>query len=177
MIDIETLSTTPNALILTIGAVIFNPKDDIIPLKDMETFYKRVDIDSCKVLDLDIDKNTLKWWKDQSKEARFEVFENKDRESIKDILIELADFIKNCKYIWSNSPNFDCVIIENVYRKLDMEIPWKFWNLRDTRTVYALANLRLKDFCGKNVAHNALEDCYTQITCLKASFNKLQINT
>lgn len=177
MIDIETLSTTPNALILTIGAIIFNPKDEVIPLKDMNTFYKRVNIDSCNDLDLDIDKNTLKWWKDQSKEARFEVFENKDRECIKDILLALADFIKNCKYIWSNSPNFDCVIIENVYRKLDIEVPWKFWNLRDARTVYALANVSLKEFSGKNVAHNALEDCYTQIRCLKASFNKLQLNT
>jgi hypothetical protein len=147
----------------------FNPKDDIIPLKDMKTFYKRIDIESCKVLDLDIDKNTLKWWKEQSREARFEVFENKDRECIKDVLLSLTDFIKNCKNVWANSPNFDCVIIENVYKKLNLEIPWKFWNLRDTRTVYALANLGLKDFCSKNTAHNALEDCYSQIKCLKAS--------
>ena len=174
MIDIETLSTSPNALILTIGAIIFNPKDDIIPLKDMKTFYKRIDIESCKVLDLDIDNNTLKWWKTQSKEARFEVFENKEREPIKDILIGLTNFIKNCKHVWANSPSFDCVILENVYKKIEMETPWKFWNLRDTRTVYALANISLKDFSDKNSAHNALNDCYSQIRCLKKSLDILK---
>jgi hypothetical protein len=141
----------------------------------MKTFYKRVDIDSCKVLNLDIDKNTLKWWKEQSRESRFEVFENKERESIKDVLLSLSAFIKNCKYVWSNSPSFDCVILENVYKKLDIETPWKFWNLRDTRTVYALASTSLKDYSDKNTSHNALYDCYNQIKCLKASMDKLKL--
>ena len=38
MIDIETLSTKNNAVILTIGAIKFDRKDDIKELKNMETF-------------------------------------------------------------------------------------------------------------------------------------------
>jgi hypothetical protein len=173
MIDIETLSTSPNALVLTIGAIIFNPRDEPIPLKNMKTFYKRIDIESCKVLKLDVDKNTLEWWKDQPKESRYEAIENTDREHVKSVLLSLSDFIKDCNCIWANSPNFDCVILENVYKKLGLEIPWKFWNLRDTRTVYAIANLKLRNFSDKNVSHHALEDCYSQIKCLNASLRKL----
>ena len=48
MIDIETLSTTPNALILTIGAIKFNRNEDVKDLKELETFYVRIDQNSCK---------------------------------------------------------------------------------------------------------------------------------
>jgi hypothetical protein len=57
IIDIETLSTKTNALILTIGAIKFNRKESIKDIKDMETFYLRVDIDSCKKLKMDIQSN------------------------------------------------------------------------------------------------------------------------
>ncbi len=44
MIDIETLSTQSNALILTIGAVKFNRDKNISSLENCDTFYKRINI-------------------------------------------------------------------------------------------------------------------------------------
>ena len=97
MIDIETLGTNPNSCILTIGAIKFDRKNDIGELKNCETFYCRIDKDSCLSIGLDIDNDTLEWWKNQSKQARYEALENKDRIKIKDALLELKKFLKNAK--------------------------------------------------------------------------------
>ena len=43
MIDLETLSTNPNATILTVGGVKFDPYTNIEPAQGM---YFRVDVDS-----------------------------------------------------------------------------------------------------------------------------------
>ena len=173
MIDIETLSTKPNALILTIGAVKFSRNKDIEPLEITTNFYKRIDIKSCKKLGMDIDNDTVQWWNKQSKDVRYEAIENKDRQNIKDVLIELSQFVKDCQYIWANSPSFDCVILENAYRLCELEIPWKFWNLRDCRTIYDLGNTSLKSIV-KETKHNSLEDCYNQILCLNKAYKNLK---
>lgn len=174
MIDIETLGTNPNSCILTIGAIKFDRKNDIGELKNCETFYCRIDKDSCLSIGLDIDNDTLEWWKNQSKQARYEGLENKDRIKIKDALLELKKFIKNAKCIWANSPNFDCVILENAFKKCDIEIPWKFWILRDCRTVYDIGNTSLKSFV-KETIHHSLIDCYNQILCLQKALKKIEL--
>ena len=96
MIDIETLSTKPNALILTIGAIKFSRNKDIESLDKTDNFYKRVVIKSCTKLNMDIDNNTIQWWNNQSKESRYETIENKDRQDIKEIENALqTGFLKN----------------------------------------------------------------------------------
>ena len=47
MVDLETLATSPNATILTIGAVTFDPASN----KIFDKLYYRVDVDSCDRLD------------------------------------------------------------------------------------------------------------------------------
>jgi DNA polymerase III epsilon subunit-like protein len=174
MIDIETLSTKNNAVILTIGAIKFYRGKDICPLENTANFYRRIDIKSCKKLNMDIDKNTVQWWNNQSDEAKYEALVNKDRKDIKEVLEELSEFIKDCKHIWANSPSFDCVILENAYRCCELEIPWKFWNLRDCRTIYDIGKTTLKSIV-KETKHNALDDCYNQILCLNKSYKNLKI--
>ncbi len=174
MIDIETLGTNPNSCILTIGAIKFDRNKDISDLKNCETFYCRIDKDSCLSIGLDIDNDTLEWWKKQSKQSRYEALENTDRIKIKDALIELKKFIKNSKYIWANSPNFDCIILENAFKKCEIEIPWKFWILRDCRTVYDIGNTNLKSFI-KETCHHSLIDCHNQILCLQKALKKIHL--
>jgi len=142
MIDIETLSTMPNALVLTIGAIIFDRNDAIKELKECKQFYYKVEKSSCEKLDMHVDPETKKWWSRQSKDAQYEVFyDENNRLHLDEVLKKLSEFIKDCNYVWSNSPNFDCVILENAFRKCDIEVPWKFWQLRDTRTVYDIGNV------------------------------------
>ena len=146
---------------------------DLKDLKDLETFYVRVTQDSCKKLNMEVNKDTLEWWNLQSEESKYEAFINKDRIQIKDALINLSKFLKNSKYIWAHSPNFDCIILENAYKLCNLEIPWKFYNLRDTRTLYDLGKVALKN--NDNNKHHSLYDCYNQIATLKKAFKNLKI--
>ena len=122
---------------------------------------------------MDISKDTLNWWNSQLDEHKYEAILHKDRTNIHDALKSLTKFVKNSKYIWANSPNFDCIILENAYKLCNLEIPWKFYNLRDTRTIYDLGNVSLK-LIGKT-QHHALYDCYNQILALNKALKNLKL--
>ena len=123
---------------------------------------------------MNIDNDTLEWWKKQNKQARYEALENTDRIKINDALLQLKNFIKNANYIWAKSPNFDCIILENAFKKCDIEVPWKFWILRDCRTIYDIGKISLNSFI-KETIHDSLIDCYNQILCLQKAFKKIKI--
>ena len=72
MIDLETLSTRNDAVILTIGAVKFNINKELDKTKQL---YMRINLQSCKNLKMHTDRSTVKWWKEQSKEAQYEAMD------------------------------------------------------------------------------------------------------
>ena len=179
MIDIETLSTQTNATILTIGAIRFNRKTNVGNYDDIKTsnkFYCRINKTSCEKIKMHTDPETKKWWSMQSREAQYEVFYNEENRIDIDVALKkLYEFIKGCNIFWSHSPNFDYVILENAYKMLNMEIPWKFWQLRDTRTMYDIGNVNLKTIADKNckVTHHSLNDCYNQIIALEIALKNI----
>ena len=79
MIDLETLATTPEATVLTIGACKFDPNGNTID----DTLYMRVEIDS---QDRDIDPNTLEWWSKQDKQIQEEAFSDADRIPLQQVM-------------------------------------------------------------------------------------------
>jgi hypothetical protein len=173
MIDIETWSTAPNATILTIGAIKFDRKGGFLkPMGQYETFYVRVDPQSCEAIGCYTDPNTVKWWKNQSRQAQYEAIENPDKMPITEALTKLSKWIGNSRYIWANSPSFDCVILESAYERCGLEIPWKFWNTRDCRTIFDLSGIRKNTLPAGN-EHYAVADCYRQIVGVKRALKKL----
>lgn len=164
MLDIETASTSPCACILTIGAVKFT-RDGTT---DSNVFYERVEMNSCLRLGCDMSVETMKWWNSQSKEARYEALENPDRKDIKKVLVKLATWMKGVKYVWANSPSFDCVILKSCFDKCNVTCPWKFWNERDCRTLFDLCDLDVRNY--PQAGHNALDDCQRQIKMLHSCF-------
>jgi len=92
MIDLETLSTKPNATILTIGGVKFNPYNNIEPSQGL---YHRIDVDSQSAMGRDIDPDTVEWWGKQAEDVREEALGDHDR-------IDLKYFIKPNKDDWKN---------------------------------------------------------------------------
>ena len=172
MLDLETYSTRPNAVILTIGAVKFNRYTGV----SNSSFYRRIDISSCKKLNMDIDPNTEEWWEKQDEKVRNEAIGKEGiRIPIKKALEELATYVEGCKYIWAKSPSFDCVILTTAYQLCNLSLPWKFWQERDCRTLYWLVGLSNKEVCPEKGAHNALQDCYAQIKGVQLAFSKLRI--
>lgn len=135
MIDLETLGTTPDAAILSIGAVLFDPRGEPVG-EDCPRLYCVLDYAG---QDRRIDDATVTWWKQQSAEARREVFEPVEAVDIKRALSLLGNFFGQSGCVWSQGASFDVVLLEDAYRQHNMRIPWKFWNVRDTRTCYDMA--------------------------------------
>ena len=64
-------------------------------------------------------------------------------------------------------------ILESLYRQSGRPVPWNFWQIRDSRTLFSLkgdprSEMRLD-------AHNALADCYFQAIAVQKVFKKLGI--
>ena len=91
MIDLETLGTKPNSVMLTIGALRFNPwgDDSEKQLTEMDTFYRRVEVESYEGLDHNIDDATLEWWGNQNEKVRAEAFAEDDRHPLPNVLADL----------------------------------------------------------------------------------------
>lgn len=174
MIDIETLGTSSNAVIATIGAMKFNRRDRLKPFEEMNSFYRRINTESCSSLGMEISEETVKWWETQDEKSRDEIYNPSNRVSIQEALQELSNFIGNYPFtfIWAQGPHFDCTILENAYRKCNIPLPWKFWNVRDCRTILDISSVRLKDVQGE-YPHHSLYDCYKQIIAVKTGLNRL----
>lgn len=167
MIDLETLSTTSDAHILSIGACdISNPE---------VTFYCTVD---GKDQGRKTDYSTIKWWLKQSPEAIAAATSRENMLPIADMLMEFSAWYKahGFTHPYSHGATFDIGILDNAFRQFQYEIPWFFWNIRDTRTLYDQAK-RITGMSLKPVQegtyHNALDDAQFQALWVRNIYEAL----
>lgn len=165
MLDIETLSTRPDAVILTFGAVKFDPYT-----KDFgDGIYHRIHVDEQIDLGRHVDDNTVNWWATQADDIREEALGEEGRISLDQFTRELNKFIVGTNCIWAQGPVFDIVILENLYRQLGKPAPWNYWQIRDSRTLLSTyGDPRKKNKAG---LHNALEDCVSQAEAVQIIFD------
>jgi hypothetical protein len=174
MIDLETLATSTDATILTIGAVKFDPFGKDIEEPAMDSFYVRVDLDSCDELGLAVNDDTIAWWAQQSKEAQDEAFGTDGRIHIRDAMDQLYKFCWGAKRVWSNGAAFDIPICETAYKRLNKSIPWSFWQVRDVRTAF---DLGINPNRPTVTAHHALQDAYNQAVGIQNVYTLLRSST
>ena len=182
MVDIETLSTDSNAIILTIAAIPFGPDGKLI-MQDDYYFYEKIDLNSYNKYNNQFDFNwsTLLWWLQQDKEPLNDAFLQNPRYPIDTVLQDFINWLNiTCDLlndkrinIWSHGKDFDAVILQNAFKVCGLECPWKFWDTRDTRTIYAFSNVNLKNIPMPEgyKAHNAVGDCLKQIKGIEISYN------
>ena len=171
MLDLETLSTRPESVILTLGAVKFNPWGEDV---DAESgLYLRVNVDEQLQLGRHVQEETIDWWGKQSVEVREEALGETDRVSLEDTTRQLNRFLVGVNNIWCQGPAFDIVILENLYRQLVKPTPWQFWQIRDSRTLFGVhGDPREKD---RKAAHNALMDCYYQAIGVQEIYKRAKV--
>jgi len=174
MIDLETLDVLPSATVLTIGAVKFDPFGDDINEPSCEKFYVRVDIDSCDRLGCTISQSTMDWWASQSTAAQEEAFSSVDRIPIEEALHQLYKFCWGAKRVWSHGVGFDLIILENLYRKVGRAVPWSFWEMRDTRTLF---DIGINPQRAEVTSHHALDDAYDQMLGVQRIYRTLRSAT
>lgn len=166
MIDIETLGTDTNSVVLSLAALEFCPQTG----KTGRQFYKKIDLNSAIALGLQINTDTLVWWTTQNTKQFTEMF--KDAQPIHKVLELFVNWFRSPDMIiWANSPSFDLIIIENALRKANLPTPWKYINERCVRTMLALNPEAKKSVQKPENAHNALADCFYQISYLHKIFN------
>lgn len=163
MVDIETISTKPNAAIIAIGACDF----DIKTGEPNETFYANIDWNSNLVFNRHVDLDTVQWWMKQSESARMALFEG-ESQSFGGALVNFAKFFKNVKgqFIWSHA-TFDERILDNAYEILNFKKPWTYRDIRDIRTFMGSLPQNVHDDIWKTTPragthHNALADAMFQ---------------
>jgi DNA polymerase III epsilon subunit-like protein len=156
MVDLETLSTNLNAAILTLGAVVFDPFDSTKPMQEL---YLRIELEDQESAGAIIDSSTLEWWSKQSPEIIEEAFGPENRIPIADAMKQFRKFVWNCDKIWSHGATYDLIILQLVFDRLKMPYPWSYYNMRDTRSIFALG---IDPAMPQAQKHNALEDAKRQ---------------
>ncbi|EMN5859461.1 3'-5' exoribonuclease, partial [Escherichia coli] len=173
MIDLETMGKNPDAPIISIGAIFFDPQTgDMGP-----EFSKTIDLETAGGV---IDRDTIKWWLKQSREAQSAIMA--DEIPLDDALLQLREFIDENSgeffvHVWGNGANFDNTILRRSYERQGIPCPWRYYNDRDVRTIVELG--KAIDFDARTAIpfegerHNALDDARYQAKYVSAIWQKL----
>lgn len=166
MIDLEGLATGPDTCILTIAAQSFDPFGHG---HSGRSYYARVTLESQP--DRAIDQNTIEWWATQPAHAREEAFAEEGRIPLDQVLDELGKLIWHSNRIWAQGPTYDMNILEHAYKSYNKSLPWKYFQVCDSRTLFRL----WPDQPIPPTSHHALEDCRRQIGMLQNTLRHLNI--
>ena len=173
MIDLETMGKNPDAPIISIGAIFFDPQTgDMGP-----EFSKTIDLETAGGV---IDRDTIKWWLKQSREAQSAIMT--DEIPLDDALLQLREFIDENSgeffvQVWGNGANFDNTILRRSYERQEIPCPWRYYNDRDVRTIVELG--KAMDFDARAAIpfegerHNALDDARYQAKYVSTIWQKL----
>ena len=173
MIVLETMGKNPDAPIISIGAIFFDPQTgDMGP-----EFSKTIDLETAGGV---IDRDVIKRWLKQSREAQSAIMT--DEIPLDDALLQLREFIDENSgeffvQVWGNGANFDNTILRRSYERQGIPCPWRYYNDRDVRTIVELG--KAIDFDARTAIpfegerHNALDDARYQAKYVSAIWQKL----
>lgn len=176
MLDLETLDNKPTSLVVSIGAVVFDPHS-----KDSgERFYVELtqDMGSQERRGRTISASTFAWWMGQGESAR-ELFAKNPRDGVDRMATEeglkaFAEFVsrnggKDAK-IWGNGADFDNVVLGGLYDAFEIPRPWSYSKNRCFRTMKNLDGVPAAPSREGLVHHNALDDAIYQAIYLQEIF-------
>ncbi|EPT4375759.1 3'-5' exoribonuclease domain-containing protein [Escherichia coli] len=173
MIDLKTMGKNPDAPIISIGAIFFDPQTgDMGP-----EFSKTIDLETAGGV---IDRDVIKRWLKQSREAQSAIMT--DEIPLDDALLQLREFIDENSgeffvQVWGNGANFDNTILRRSYERQGIPCPWRYYNDRDVRTIVELG--KAIDFDARTAIpfegerHNALDDARYQAKYVSVIWQKL----
>jgi len=158
MLDIETLGTGPDAVILSIGACSVATDQFGRP---WVTYYDEIDpTQAGRVTDI----STVIWWMEQSLKGTTPPMCG--IRPIEEILGDFNswlhdDFIRPI-VVWCKGTDFDIKILTHAMKQHNIKPAWKYNNVRDCRTVFELFPVAKEAIPANENPHNALEDAIHQ---------------
>lgn len=190
MIDMETWSTATNAVMISIGAVKYDPA---APQGEfVDEFHVGIDPTSYGnliggQLGFDINPATVKFWLDTERSAAREAWLALQKVTLTTALEGFAvwyvgpeadsgvDGVTHPERpdgVWSNGATFDIAILKRTYELVGMECPWHFRAENCYRTIYNLVGKStvIPPF---GLAHDGLSDAKWQADKLRIMFRAL----
>lgn len=175
MLDIETLSTAQDALVLSVGAVLFDPYG--APGSIIETMHVPLVLDQKgSMTNLD----TVMWWFGQTEAAKAMVQLRKDvaLHTPRQMFTAMADMLarntpasgRRVTKVWGNSVSFDCTILRRLAEREGIDVPWGFRDENCYRTWFAefkCLDIYVEAAAEIFVAHDALADAKYQAATLQ----------
>lgn len=193
MIDIETLGTGTFPVLLSLGAVAFDPWRKF-GFMDVPPFYEVVDADSCLNFGAKVDFTCIKWWATDETippEARAAAFKGgaADRSFVGMVISRWMAYcqLHKIEYIWSHGISFDACAMMRYVEKLrinDGRWPVSFRNNRDTRTLWHLCPPELMsvyddkgrlEMLSGGKAHQPVYDCMVQALRVQKAYAHLRV--
>lgn len=169
-LDLETMGTSPGCVILSIGAVAFDPaKGETSPTE----FYRNIDVLSCLIAGLRVESSTQDWWTKQDAYTVEVLFD--DKQTLRTALNEFSAWYKDqrCEQVWANGPVADVAWMEAAYRAVGLPCPWTHRDPRCYRTIVELAGIGRDDRAKPSVPHYALDDARAQAIDICRAHQKL----
>ncbi|MBP2856146.1 3'-5' exoribonuclease [Dickeya oryzae] len=176
MIDLEVMGKTPQAPIVAIGAVFFEPSTGEFGPE----FYSPITLSSSMSTGGIPDAGTIMFWLDQSDAARAAI--RVDAQPLIVVLHAMSEFVNsnsNPKYVqvWGNGASFDNVILRETCSRECFGDIWQWFNDRDVRTIVELGRTigfnPKKDMPFDGEQHNALDDARHQAKYVSAIWQRL----
>lgn len=178
MLDLETMGVRPDAAIVQIGAVLFEPVSGGKILNGQAfNHYVRLQDGAGTV-----DNGTVAWWLKQPKEARERLANGMEEgEVLTDVLAMLIDWPTlqmsigwpSIQGVWANGAAFDVAVLTSAFAKIGCEPPWRYNAPRDLRTIFDLVGGPPEiDWTGL-VSHDAVDDCVGQCMQLQKAMSMI----
>lgn len=176
MLDLETLDTASSAVVLSIGAVAFDPRTNALG----DEFYVEMteDIAAQQVRGRTISGDTVRWWMQQDASAK-RVFSIPPPNGVERVntfealarfnLFVAANGDRDVE-LWGNGADFDNVILGSLYDAFGLDKPWSYSRNRCYRTMKNLGIGPRRPRVREGVYHNALDDAITQAVHLQEIF-------
>lgn len=168
MLDLETMSTKPNAAIIAIGAV----RMDLTNMGIVDEFYCNIQLADSSLYG-DIDPGTVEWWMQQSEDARQRLFTG-TRMKLAPALMGFAQWFGEPAPLWGNGAGFDNVVLRHSYLAASLMVPWRYTHDRCYRTLKNLVPSAALEPPANTQKHDALADAKWQAEHLINMMNYLK---
>lgn len=174
MIDIETMSTLPNAAVIQIGACSFDNRSGEI----LSEILLNIDLNDSIRRGFKTDPKTEAWWRSQDQNILKGILEN--ALPVADAMEKFSAFLKKNTIfrstpIWSHA-TFDFPRVQN-YLNAAFLPGMNYKMAYDIRTLTGLSDLNLNAYDWSNKTHNALDDCRFQVKYCTDALNRLRNHT
>ena len=176
MVDLETASKKENAAILSWAMVPFFTDGNEV--EDVSSFYGLVNLTSCFLCGMDIEKDTQQWWVDQNPIVKHQLTQGLSCH-IHDVANEAFAYLEafSSKYdihLWSRGLDFDIPKIEWCFNRfVERPLPYKYSHKMDVRSILKFANVDQSQFEFEGVKHNSLDDCKHDIKMIQYAYARM----